>query len=74
LPADYVARYVELGYASTVHGVQGGTVSNAHVVVGEHTGAAAAYVGMARGRWSNTAHLIAEDLTDAGAVDHGVCP
>jgi ATP-dependent exoDNAse (exonuclease V) alpha subunit len=65
LPADYVARYVELGYASTAHGVQGDTVSNAHVVVGEHTGAAAAYVGMTRGRWSNTAHLIAEDLTDA---------
>jgi hypothetical protein len=65
LPADYVARYVALGYASTAHGVQGDTVSNAHVVVGEHTGAAAAYVGMTRGRWSNTAHLIAEDLTDA---------
>jgi ATP-dependent exoDNAse (exonuclease V) alpha subunit len=65
LPADYVDRYVELAYASTAHGVQGDTVDAAHVVVGERTGAAAAYVGMTRGRHSNTAHLVAEDLADA---------
>jgi ATP-dependent exoDNAse (exonuclease V) alpha subunit len=65
LPADYVARFVELAYASTAYGVQGDTVSAAHLVVGERTGAAAAYVGMTRGRHSNTAHLVAEDLADA---------
>jgi exodeoxyribonuclease V alpha subunit len=53
---------VELAYASTAHGVQGDTVTTAHVVIGEHTGAASAYVGMTRGRRSNTAHLIADDL------------
>ncbi|SHN88520.1 conjugative relaxase domain-containing protein, TrwC/TraI family [Geodermatophilus obscurus] len=65
LPADYVTSHVELAYASTAHGVQGDTVATAHVVVGEHTGAASAYVGMTRGRTANTAHLVAEDLAEA---------
>ncbi|WP_091158917.1 MobF family relaxase [Geodermatophilus africanus] len=65
LPADYVTSHVELAYASTAHGVQGDTVATAHMVIGEHTGAAAAYVGMTRGRTANTAHLIAEDLAEA---------
>jgi exodeoxyribonuclease V alpha subunit len=67
LPADYVAEQVELAYASTVHGVQGDTVTAAHVVLGHQTGAASAYVGMTRGRASNTAHLIAADLAEARA-------
>jgi exodeoxyribonuclease V alpha subunit len=65
LPEDYVARHVELAYASTAHGVQGDTVAVAHVVIGEHTGAASAYVGMTRGRTANTAHLVAADLAEA---------
>jgi hypothetical protein len=35
------------------------------VVIGEHTGAASAYVGMTRGRTANTAHLVAADLREA---------
>jgi exodeoxyribonuclease V alpha subunit len=65
LPSRYVTDHVELAYASTAHGVQGDTVSTGHVVIGEHTGAAAAYVGMTRGRRFNIAHLIAEDLSEA---------
>ncbi|ADB74711.1 ATP-dependent RecD-like DNA helicase [Geodermatophilus obscurus DSM 43160] len=65
LPADYVVSHVELAYASTAHGVQGDTVAAAHVVVGEHTGAAAAHVGMTRGRTANVAHLVADDLDEA---------
>jgi exodeoxyribonuclease V alpha subunit len=67
LPAGYVTAHVELAYASTAHGVQGDTVAASHVVIGEHTGAAAAYVGMTRGRTANTAHLIADDLAEARA-------
>ena len=52
-------------YASTAHGAQGDTVTAAHLVIGEHTGAASAYVGMTRGREANTAHLVADDLDDA---------
>ncbi|WP_091372212.1 MobF family relaxase [Geodermatophilus sp. DSM 45219] len=65
LPADYVNSHTELAYASTAHGVQGDTVQAAHLVIGEHTGAAAAYVGMTRGRAANTAHLVAADLVEA---------
>ncbi|WP_152187103.1 AAA family ATPase, partial [Segeticoccus rhizosphaerae] len=65
LPATYVRENVELAYASTVYGAQGETVHRAHLVVGEHTGAAAAYVAMTRGRAANTAHLVAESVEQA---------
>ena len=67
LPAEYVHQHVELDYATTVHGVQGETVDHAHLLLGETTGAAAAYVAMTRGRHTNTAHLVAETLDDARA-------
>src|SRR5215211_5135577 len=65
LPADYVTAHVELAYATTAHGTQGDTVTAAHLMVGEDTGAAAAYVGMTRGRTANTAHLVATDPAEA---------
>jgi conjugative relaxase-like TrwC/TraI family protein len=65
IPAEYATAFVELAYATTVHGAQGETVGSAHVLMGEHTGAAAAYVAMTRGRHANTAHLVAESLEDA---------
>ncbi|MFC5728775.1 MULTISPECIES: hypothetical protein [Nocardioides] len=65
IPAEYATRFVELAYATTVHGAQGETVEAAHVALGDTTGAAAAYVAMTRGRESNTAHLVAETLEDA---------
>lgn len=65
LPADYVREHTELAYAATVHGVQGETVDHAHLVVGDSTGAASAYVGMTRGRVLNTAHLVAESPAEA---------
>jgi hypothetical protein len=65
IPAAYARWFVELAYATTVHGAQGSTVASAHVLVGDHTGAAAAYVAMTRGREANVAHLVAEDLEDA---------
>ena len=48
-----------------MHGAQGETVGSAHVLIGEQTGAASAYVAMTRGRNANTAHLVAESLEDA---------
>lgn len=67
LPADYARRHVELAYATTAHGAQGETVDRAHLLVGGNTGAAAAYVGMTRGRDRNTAHLVAATLNEARA-------
>ncbi|PWN02840.1 AAA family ATPase [Nocardioides silvaticus] len=65
LPPAYVRAHVELAYATTVHGAQGETVDHAHLLLGESTGAAAAYVAMTRGRRANTAHLVAETIDDA---------
>jgi hypothetical protein len=53
--------------------VQGETVTVAHVVIGDHTGAASAYVGMTRGRTTNTAHLVAVDLDEAREQWIAVC-
>lgn len=67
LPAEYARRHVELAFATTVYGAQGDTVDHAHLLIGETTGAASAYVGMTRGRHSNTAHLVADNLDQARA-------
>jgi exodeoxyribonuclease V alpha subunit len=67
LPTSYVQDHLELAYATTVYGAQGHTVAAAHLLVGEHTGAAGAYVGMTRGRESNIAHLVAGSVEDARA-------
>jgi hypothetical protein len=50
-----------------VYGAQGEKVAEAHLLIGETTGAASAYVGMTRGRRHNTAHLVADSLEDARA-------
>jgi hypothetical protein len=65
VPPAYAARFVELAYATTVHGAQGDTVDRAHLALSETTGAASAYVAMTRGRESNTAHLVAESVDEA---------
>lgn len=65
LPSDYWRRSVELAYATTAYGAQGDTVTACHVVVGDHTGASSAYVGMTRGRDRNVAHLVADSVEDA---------
>jgi conjugative relaxase-like TrwC/TraI family protein len=67
LPPSYVRRHVELAYASTSYGAQGETISVGHLLLGEHTGAAGAYVGMTRGRDTNIAHLVAPSIEDARA-------
>jgi exodeoxyribonuclease V alpha subunit len=58
LSTSYVNRHVELAYATTIHGVQGETAPTGHLVLDDHTTAAAAYVGMTRGRTANTVHLV----------------
>ncbi|PWN02721.1 AAA family ATPase [Nocardioides silvaticus] len=65
LPSSYVSDHVELAFASTAYGAQGETVDNAHLIVGESTGAASAYVAMTRGRHHNLAHLVADSIDDA---------
>lgn len=64
-PANYAVKSVAPAYASTIYGAQGDTTRTSHLVLGEHTGAASAYVAMTRGQEANTAHLVAEDFDDA---------
>ncbi|HET7066612.1 MAG TPA: MobF family relaxase [Nocardioides sp.] len=65
LAAEYVRDHVELAYATTAYGAQGTTVPVSHVSIGDHTGAASAYVGMTRGQDRNTAHLVAPTIEEA---------
>jgi ATP-dependent exoDNAse (exonuclease V) alpha subunit len=66
LPADYVKRHLELGYAVTSHRAQGITTDTGHVVVTTGMTRENLYVAMTRGRESNTA-FVAADRPD---VDH----
>ncbi|MFG3229394.1 MobF family relaxase, partial [Kitasatospora sp. NPDC048194] len=61
LPADYVNRYVELGYASTGHRGQGATVDTGSGLLSSKTARESAYVELTRGRQKNQAYLILED-------------
>ena len=61
----YARNHVELAYATTVYGAQGDTTGAGHLLLGEHTSAASAYVGMTRGRDDNVVHLVAENLEGA---------
>lgn len=61
LPADYVADFVELGYASTVHRSQGITADTTHAIITEQTSRELAYVALTRGRENNRAYVVTED-------------
>jgi len=65
LPADYVQHHVHLAYATTTHGVQGETASHADLLLSRATDAAGAYVGLTRGRHSNTVHIVADNPEQA---------
>ncbi|MGH9185341.1 MAG: ATP-dependent DNA helicase, partial [Acidimicrobiales bacterium] len=67
LPADYVARHVELGWAVTGYGTQGDTVDVGIAVLEASTTRNHAYVAMTRGRHAN--HALVVDPT--GTVDPG---
>ncbi|WP_229659412.1 MobF family relaxase [Nesterenkonia alkaliphila] len=62
LPAAYVRKDLELGYASTVHRAQGSTVDIAHVLVDpEKASRELLYVALTRGRESNHAYVVQPD-------------
>jgi hypothetical protein len=67
LPAEYMKRHVELGYAVTSHRAQGITTDTAHVVVASHMTRENFYVAMTRGREANRAY-VAIDQPDVAHV------
>lgn len=69
LPADYVAKHVDLGYAVTAHRAQGITTDTVPVLVEPTTTRENLYVAMTRGRESNCAYVIL-DRPDDHAMSH----
>ncbi|WP_431911147.1 MobF family relaxase [Amycolatopsis thermoflava] len=64
LPADYVAEYVELGYAATVHRSQGLTVDVARSFLSLSAVREAALVALSRGIHGNYAYLDVEEIQE----------
>jgi conjugative relaxase-like TrwC/TraI family protein len=72
LPAGYVAKHVELGYAITAHRAQGATVDTTHLVVHSSSMTREAfYVAMTRGRQANIAYVATDE---AHLEDHQHTP
>jgi conjugative relaxase-like TrwC/TraI family protein len=68
LEGDYLRQQVHLGYAVTVHAAQGVTADTCHTLLSADSATrAVAYVGLTRGRHTNTVHLYD---TRAGEGDH----
>jgi hypothetical protein len=54
---EYLREHVSLGYAVTVHTAQGTTADTTHAVLGETASRSLLYVGMTRGRDTNTTYI-----------------
>lgn len=54
LPAEYVAKHVDLGYAATFHGAQGQTVTVGLPIITDKDDRQSTYVGITRGTDENT--------------------
>jgi hypothetical protein len=65
LPAHYVAEHTHLAYAATSYGVQSATTPRAHTILSDALDGADLYVGMTRGRDSDTLHVVAADRDEA---------
>ncbi|MFI2486870.1 MobF family relaxase [Promicromonospora kroppenstedtii] len=64
LPADYVSEHVELGYAATIHRVQGTTVDTSHAMVGVGMTRNPLYTAITRGAISNRVYVETDDVLD----------
>lgn len=64
LPTGYVAAHVELGYATTIHRVQGMTVDTSHAMVGVGMTRNELYTAITRGRDSNRIYVETDDVLD----------
>jgi conjugative relaxase-like TrwC/TraI family protein len=73
LPADYVAEFVELGYATTIHAAQGVTADTCHGLLTGEESRQQAYTMLTRGRHANHAWLQVENTdTHVAPVDPGL--
>ncbi len=68
LPPPYVRRFVELGYATTVHLAQGNTADTCHLVLTGDETRETLYVGVSRGRLANHMYVAADAPGDPHAA------
>jgi AAA domain len=66
IPRAYLAGSAELDYAGNTHAGQGRTVDTAHLLVTGTLSRRSLYVGLTRGRESNTAHIVTGKTTPPG--------
>jgi conjugative relaxase-like TrwC/TraI family protein len=66
VPRAYLADSAELDYAGNTHVGQGRTVDTAHLLVTGTLSRRSFYVGMSRGRESNTAHIVTGSTVPPG--------
>ncbi len=66
VPRSYLASSAELAYAGNVHVAQGRTVDTTHLLVTDTLTRRSLYVGMTRGRQSNTAHVVTGSTASEG--------
>jgi len=66
VPRSYLESSAELAYAGNVHVAQGRTVDTAHLLVTHTLTRRSLYVGMTRGRQSNTAHVVTGSTAPEG--------
>jgi len=66
VPRAYLADSAELDYAGNTHVGQGRTVDTAHLLVTGTLSRRSLYVGMTRGRESNTAHIVTGQTAPPG--------
>jgi hypothetical protein len=66
VPRTYLADSAELDYAGNTHVGQGRTVDTAHLLVTGTLSRRSLYVGLTRGRESNTAHIVTGNTAPAG--------
>ena len=66
VPRSYLADSAELDYAGNTHVGQGRTVDTAHLLVTGTLSRRSLYVGLTRGRESNTAHIVTGNTAPPG--------
>ena len=70
VPRAYLADSAELDYAGNTHVGQGRTVDTAHLLVTGTLTRRSLYVGLTRGRESNTAHIVTGNAAPPGHQPH----
>ena len=70
VPRAYLADSAELDYAGNTHVGQGRTVDTAHLLVTGTLSRRSLYVGLTRGRESNTAHIVTGNTVPPGQLPY----